>query len=173
MKKKKNSESYISLKDVRGLISSIRSARDKLMLRILYESGCSLVELVEIKVSDISGNKIKIHHGKLRFSSVSGKLAKDIREYIKGNQLSANTYLISTRQSNKISEKRVRQLILGYTKINPQKFRYFHIAHAYLNGVFIENIAKQIGLTTYRIFQILNNMGLAPQNRYNQFLKRI
>lgn len=173
MKQINHSESYLSLKNVREMISSIRDARDKIMIRILYETGCSLVELVQLKVSDVGGNKIKIKHDGLRYSTISGKLAKDIRDYIRGNQLQSESYLLSTRQSAKISEKRVRQLIQNYTKKNPQKFRYYHIAHAYLSGVFIENIAQQLGLTTFRIFQILNKMGLNPQNRYNHFLRRI
>jgi len=151
-KTKESSESYLSLQEIRKLISSISDMRDKLMIRLLYETGCTLIELVNIKVSDILGNKIKIFDPEtreLRFSRISGKLAKDLSFYIRGNNLSKGYYILSTRQSKQISEKRVRQLIQDYTKkissrkINPQMFRYYHIIHAYQNGVLLENIAKQ------------------------------
>ncbi len=185
MKDLENSESslkYLSLRQIRKLIKHISNARDKLMIRVLYETGCSLVELTEIKVKDILGNKIKIkssEDNEIRFSQISGKLAKDIKQYIIGNGLGKDSFLISTRQSPDISEKRVRQLIQEYTrevfseKINPQSFRYFHIAHAYSNGVLLENISKQIGITTYRIFQILDELNLKTSQNYNIFLKKV
>ena len=182
-KNKEVSESYLSLQEIRKLISSISDMRDKLMIRILYETGCTLVELVNIKVSDILGNKIKIlepETKEIRFSRISGKLAKDLSFYIKGNNLSKDAYILSTRQSEKISEKRVRQLIQEYTKkissrkINPQMFRYYHINHAYQNGVLLENIAKQTGITPYRVFQVINEFKIKPrQNLYNQFLIKV
>lgn len=175
-----NRLTYLELDEIRGFLSSIDNARDKLLIRILYETGCSLIELTNIKIEDIAGNKIKIKEDKkIRFSRISGKLSKDIKMFVEGNKLKKDSYLISTRQSNQISEKRIRQLIQKYTKkyrqkINPQMFRYYHIAHAYQNGVFIENISNQLGITKYRIFQVLNELGFKPsQNHYNNFLRKI
>ena len=185
MKSLDNSESslkYLSLKQIRRLINYINNSRDKLMIRVLYETGCSLVELTEIKVKDVLGNKIRIknsENNEIRFPRISGKLAKDIKLYILGNNLDKDSFLISTRQSESISEKRIRQIIQEYTKevfsekINPQSFRYFHIAHAYTNGVLLENISKQIGITTYRIFQILEELNLSTKQNYNKFLKKV
>ncbi|MBN2423268.1 site-specific integrase [Candidatus Woesearchaeota archaeon] len=174
---------YLSIDELKNLLSSIKDMRDKLMIKILYETGCTLIELIEIKVADIFSNKIKIldpDTKKTRFARISLKLAQDLAFYIKGNNLSADDYVISTRQSPKISEKRVRQLIQYYTskfintKINPQMFRYYHIVHAYLSGVFIENIANQLGITTYRIFQVINEIKIQPKkNHYYNFLNKI
>lgn len=182
-KTKEVSESYLSLQEIRKLISSISDMRDKLMIRLLYETGCTLIELVNIKVSDILGNKIKIlepETKEIRFSRISGKLAKDLSFYIKGNNLSKDAHILSTRQSQKISEKRVRQLIQDYTKkissrkINPQMFRYYHISHAYHNGILLENIAKQTGITPYRVFQVITDFKIKPkQDHYNQFLSKV
>ena len=180
---KQSSESslqYLSLREVKNLIDSIENIRDKLSLRILYETGCTLRELVNIKVKDIQGNKIKVvdpETKEIRYPQISSKLSKDIKLYIKGNALTG--YLIATRQSSKISEKRIRQIIQKHTKkvfsikINPQSFRYYHIAHAYSNGVLLETIAKQLGITTFRIFSIIDELRLNPGHNYNNFLKRI
>lgn len=173
---------YFELKDIRQFLASISKARDRLMLRLLYETGCSLVELVEIKIKDILGQKIIIKNlekSNYRYSKISSKLAKDLMLYIKGNNLDKKSYLFSTRQGQSISKKRIRQLIHYYsqkylnTKINPQSFRYMHIAHAYSNGVLLDTIAKQIGITTFRIFQIINELDLNIKSNYNPFLKRI
>jgi integrase len=178
----KISDSYLTLNQVRTLIKSISNARDKFMLRLLYETGCSLNELVTIKAKDIQGKIVKIIDNdtkQLRFSHISSKLAKDLKLYIKGNNFAKESFVIRTRQSPNISERRVRQLIQYYSKlhlkitINPQKFRYFHIAHAYTNGILLESISKQVGITTYRIFQILSELKITTTNNYNPFLKKI
>ncbi len=120
---------------------------------------------------------IKIKSTSFRVAKISGNLSKDMSLYIQGNKLQG--YVFCTRQSKKISEKRVRQLVQEYTKkigtaINPIMLRYYHIAHAYLNGVFIEEIAKQLGLTKFRIFQVLQELGINPKsNNYHNFLGRV
>ena len=165
----------ISLKELRNFINLISNSRDKLLIRLLYETGCDINELVCIKIKDILGNKIRINK---RFPYISSKLAKDINFYIKGNMLLKNQYLISTSRGQ-MSAKRITQLIQLHTehilkvKINPQSFRYLHIIHTYSNGVYIENIAKQLGITKLRVFQIINEMGVKQKNNYGMFLKRI
>lgn len=168
-------EVFLSMKEIREIISNIKNARDNLIFRILYETGCLPNELIKIKVKEIGGNKIRINN---RFVLISGKLAKDISFFIIGNKLSKEDYLFSTRQSKCISEKRINQLIRFYTKeyenkINPVRIRYFHIVHAYLSGVFLNEIAKNLGLTEFRVFQILQNFDVSTQNNYNNFLKRV
>ncbi|MEM2131355.1 MAG: site-specific integrase [Candidatus Woesearchaeota archaeon] len=174
-KKSKNKNlNFLTIKEIREIIFNIKDARDNLIFRILYETGCLPSELINIKVKDILGNKIRI---KTRFVLISGKLAKDISLFIIGNKLSNENFLFSTRQSKKISEKRISQIIEFYTKknikINAQKIRYYHIIHAYLNGVFLKEIAKNLGLTEFRIFQILQNFDINTYNNYQNFLKKV
>ncbi|MFH2021575.1 MAG: site-specific integrase [archaeon] len=182
MKPTNNSGSYLLPREVRELIAYIHSARDRILLRILYETGCTLKELVALKVSDILGKKISVvnHSTKnVRFSHISSKLAKDIKAYILGNLLKKEDFLLSSRQGKGISEKRVRQLIQQYAmdcfskKISAHDFRYFHIAHAYTSGVLLQNIARQLGITSYRAFQVVEELGISPAYNYNNFLVRV
>ena len=58
------------------------------MIRILYETGCTLIELTNIRVTDLNSNKIKIKDqetNKIRYPRISEKLANDLNFYIKGN----------------------------------------------------------------------------------------
>ena len=175
-------DSYSSLNELRNFIDSIHNARDKLIVKILYETGCSLTELINVKACDIAGNTVKINstdNNSIRFPKISGKLAKDLSLFIIGNKLRPDSHLFTTRQSKGISEKRIRQLIQHYSIsldsgiINPHKIRYYHILHAYQSGVFIENISKQLGITTFRIFQVLRDFGLKPEQNYSFFLRRV
>jgi integrase len=172
--------SYLTLEQVRQLVASISDSRDNLMIRLLYETGCTPGELTNIRVGDIGGNIVKINNNKLRHASISGRLAKDISVFVKGNKLSKESFLISTRQSSRMSEKRVSQIIQSYTerfsssRLKPIMFRYYHITHAYISGVFIEDISKQLGITKFRIFQVLQLFNIKPRHGlYNNFLRRV
>ncbi|MEK6917175.1 MAG: hypothetical protein AABW92_05525 [Nanoarchaeota archaeon] len=162
----------ISQKDLRKLMYSVNSSRDSLLLRVLYEIGCSLKELISIKVSHVAGNKITINGSAIRFSQISGKLSKDLKLYIDSNKLAKDNFLFS------ISGRRITQLVLEHSekflglKLTPHDLRYLHIVHAYLTGVHIENIANQTGLTNLRLFQIIDDFNLKPERNYNNFLKR-
>lgn len=174
-----NALKFLTMEQVRELISSIKDARDKLIVRMLYETACTIRELAKIKVCDIAGNRIKIQsEDGLRFPRISGNLSKGLSLYIRGNRLGKDDFVLSTRQSSSISEKRIAQLIKKYSsalgEINAHYFRYYHVAHAYTNGVFIENISEQLGLTKLRVFQVLDEFNVSPkQNNYNNFLGRI
>jgi site-specific recombinase XerD len=177
------STAVLSLQQVRNLINSINDMRDRLIVRVLYETGSTLAELVNIKISDLCGDRIRIvdeDSKQLRFVKISAKLAKDIRLYSEGNILKGDSFLLASRQGPGITERRIRQIIqeytekLGYGKINPHMFRYYHIMHAYQNGVYIDNISNQLGITRYRIFQVIESLDIqSGQNMYNRFLSRI
>jgi len=181
--KSKSRKNYLLMHQIKIITDSINDMRDKFLIKILYETGCSVGELVNIRVSDIRENKIKILNNdtkNLRFSRISEKLANELQFFIKGNNLPKESFILTTKKSSKISEKRVRQLIQYYThksgfgKINPQMFRYYHIANAYQEGVSIENISSQLGIMRYRIFQILTDLEIVPKkNHYDNFFDNL
>ncbi|MFH0874364.1 MAG: site-specific integrase [archaeon] len=163
----------IQKKELKEFIDSIKDIRDNLSIRILYETGCTLIELVKIKANDVKNNSIAIEKGKAkRVSLISKNLFNDISGYINGNKLSQNSFIISTRQSSHISEKRVRQIIQKYARqkkfkdFNPHMLRYCHVAHAYLDGVYQETIAAQLGINKLRVFQIISELNVIPENNF-------
>lgn len=194
-KKKKGSEAngdktstssqnkFLSQKEVKDLINSITDMRDKLFVSLLYETGCLLGELVNIKILDINEREISVNNPdtkETRKVKISSTLSKKISLYVQGNGLDKNTYLFSTQKSEQISVKRAREIVqnhsekLGHGKLNPQMFRYYHVAHAYLDGVMIDNISSQLGIKRYRVFQILDELNVSSnENTYENFLKKM
>ena len=158
------------------LFKVISEERSRLILQVLYETGCTVNELVHIKVSDVDfeQNSIKFPSEntkthKSRVSCVSKELIETIDHYIKHGLL----YLFSTRQSGKITTKRVRQLILSFSKkanlpkVTPQIIRYTHIAHALRKGIPLVAIQKQIGMERLRMVQIYE--ALVPEEKDNAY----
>jgi integrase/recombinase XerD len=170
---------YPTQREMRVFLDSIPYARDRLMARILYETGCTISEMVGLKASDLSGKMMKLRSDPLRFAQISGKLAKALHEYVQGNGIKGSSLIFSTRQGKGISGRRARQILeesffkVFSKKMNPHKIRYCHIAHAYRSGVLLESIAKQVGITSYRAYRIVEEAKFSPVHDYQNFLGRV
>lgn len=179
---KKRVLNYLSNEEIHKLLNFISSQRDRLLVRILFETGCTVNELIQIKNKDIDSKQnvirfpassTKSSHAKV--SCISKSLSSDITEFNAQGE-----YLFSTRQSALMTTKRVRQLIQFYgknagfpTKLNPQVLRYSHIAHALETGIPLNAIQEQTGLEKLRLMQIYE--AIVPEtldNAYKMFFDK-
>ena len=170
---------YLSKKEFNRLKNQIDNSRDQLLLNLLYETGCTVNELINIKVKDIHfGKKIikfpseSTKSNKSKISFISKTLTEKIKKF---TEKQISSYLFVTRQSSQITTKRVRQLIQFYSqkaglgKINPQVIRYTHIAHALEKGIPLTVIQKQVGMERLRILQIYET--LVPEEKEGEYDK--
>ncbi|MFH1396750.1 MAG: tyrosine-type recombinase/integrase [archaeon] len=161
------------------LRSQIQNQRDKIILQILYETGCTVNELVNIKYNNINVKSKTIKYPsditktkKSRICFISSKLVNELKKYTRGENF---VYLFVTRQSYNITTKRVRQLLQSYGlkarlgKINPQVIRYTHIAHALERGITLTTIQKQVGIERLRMVQIYES--LVPEEKEGEYGK--
>ena len=181
MKTDKNTKDFglPTQREIRVFLDSIEDTRDMLMARVLYETGCTIGEMVRIKASDVLGSTIRIAGRQQRFPRVSGRLSKSIRQYKEGNRIQEGHFLFSARHGSGITERRARQILGGLLQkafsreINPHKIRYCHAAHAYSDGVLLQSIARQLGITSYRAFRIIEEAGIPPAHDYQKFLSKV
>jgi len=159
--------SYLSPEEWKELDRLSKVERDSLILNLLYETGCTVNELVNIKTRDFTGNilKIRSHHARNREARsvfISESLLKRIRAFCQ--TATSGEYLFSTRQSRSMSTKRIRQLVQKYCSVcgiigaNPQILRYTHIVHAYQKGIPLEAIQNQVGLKRSRAIEIFEQL---------------
>ena len=182
---------YLSTKEIRDLINYIDSKRDKLIVRILFETGCTVNELVNIQIKDIDFNQKLIYFPpeitkstRPKKSLISDSLASFIKSYIVSSLRSRSNaayiekkYLFSTRQSQAMTTKRIRQILQFYgqalhfpKKLNPHVLRYSHIAHALDSGISLKSIQKQIGIEKFRLMQIYDLI-MPDKDDYNKFFR--
>ncbi|MEM4267558.1 MAG: site-specific integrase [Candidatus Woesearchaeota archaeon] len=180
--KRRDDLRYLTYDEWERLIASVDSLRDILILRLLYETGCTVNELVHIKIKDIDFHRhtVKIHaensrNHEFRETVISPKLAALIREFASKNIHSE--FLLYTRQSKSMTTKRIRQIVqqrcvnVGIENANPQTIRYTHIAHAYQKSVPVDAIIRQVGLKRSRAIQIFSQLSLiGPRDAYKKFL---
>jgi integrase len=122
--------------------------RSKIIYEILIETSCKTSELSDIKIKEISRDKIKFYG---RVVPISKQLSKSIYQYIEENNLQSESFLFSTRQSNKISSKRIRQIVhetsmqLIGSKIDPKEIRKFSIQNK-LRTKELDEVKNEAGL---------------------------
>lgn len=201
---------YLSIEEWDKLKSAASTERDKLVLNLLYNLGCTVNELVNIRVSDIDfvHNRIRIkgessRNRETRDVFMSRNLLLLIRESVgkgqkhdykpeskQGSKQGSKQvlqhesesgskqgpkpglkqeYLLSSRQSQKLTTKRVRQLVQSYCALvgikdaGPQVLRYTHIVHAYLKKIPIDAIQRQVGLKRSRAIEIFSKLKLKTE----------
>ena len=148
----------ISIKSFLDKISSLSNLRDRIILQLLFETGCSVNELCSIKVSDYVQPKDYAQFNKIKFANrnsvISENLSIEIKKYILFRKRRAEDYLFSQNASKPLSVKRVEQLvdIIFDGKIKPMQIRYMHIVHAASKGLSPDTISEQTGLLRQRIW---------------------
>ncbi len=148
---------YLSEKELAKIRLSLLNKRDFLLFEILYETGCQVNEIIQLKVSDLlaDSNALRLQG---RVSRISNLLFNELVSYFGARK--ANEFIFSTRQSPQMTKKRVRQIIQSRSseilgkKVNPQIIRYTHIAHALNKGVSMEKVRTHIGLQKLRAKQL-------------------
>ena len=164
---------YLKREEWNKLVNSVFSLRDSLILSILYETGCTVSEIVNIKIKDLTQNHISIYERK---SIISPILYAKIQTYfnLEGKD---RIFLFYSRQSDTLTEKRVIQIVKFYSKrvgfeVTPQILRYTHMAHAYERNIPISNIISQVGITKQRAVQIFSEMASRDQmQEYSKFYR--
>lgn len=169
---------YLAQEDIISLAKAMQNNRDKIILLLLYETGCTITELTNIQIKDIKPNKQEIiiknsvRTNETRITKVSKELIKTIKSIIRTKP--NNSFLFSTRQSNNITPKRIQQILGKYKiknlKITPQIIRYTHIAQAYQKGIAINEITNQVGLKRSRTIEIFSQLKTTGKD-YSLFLK--
>lgn len=152
----------------------VENKRDELILDIIFETGCTLKESVNIKINDIEFTKnlltIKANRTK-RICNISKKLSLQIKKFILENK--SSNFLFSTRQSKTISDKRIFQIIKEYSKkanliVNPKILRYTHIAYLLSIGKNLEEISRQTGIKNLQKFHLYGNLGINKRNTFRR-----
>ncbi|MFO7710523.1 MAG: tyrosine-type recombinase/integrase [Candidatus Woesearchaeota archaeon] len=177
---------YLNPSEVSTLLDGIPRTRDKVLLSLLYELGCSLRELVNIRVRDVSfeehGIAIPGSHTKRceRFCLVSSRTLDLLRSYLDEENLLKKrlSYIFSSSHGGHMTVRRITQLIhnilndAGFEdRANPQVLKYSHIINAYQANVPISAIQKQVGLTKHRLVSILLEVDTeAGIEHYEKFL---
>lgn len=142
----------LSKDQIKSLRSVAKNKNHLLILDTLLETGCTLTEFTNIKRVDVSEESINIDGRKI-------KISKDLSERLREEK---SEYVFSTRQSSKISDKRVFQILKKLSKaagiegLSPQVLRNTKTLGMASKGFSAKEIQKQTGIKNTGI----NHLGL-------------
>ena len=140
--------------------------RDRLILALLYNTGCRVSELVGLRICDLSGLQTKegssvLFHGKGRKdrrTPLWTSTAKLARQYIQQECLSNGDFLFRNRNGSPLTRSGVAQRIgllaslasrnvesLASKRVTPHTFRHTCAMNMIQAGVGIETVAMVLG----------------------------
>lgn len=165
------------------LKEAIDNPRDKLIIRLLHDSGCRVGELCLMKIEDIDfdnrfiripAENTKIHEG--RTVRVNADLLNDLKGYL-SLQKRKEGFLFQSRQGGHLTTRRIQQMLDRYSekagiqqfygtdsqgrrlrKVTPHTLRHTHVVDALMNKIPITAVQLQVGhkrLTTTQIYSKL------------------
>jgi len=172
---------FLSFNELKNFKKIKKDPRDDLIISILYDTGCTVNELVNIRNShfDFRNNMLKIRREHARNQEsrsvyISDVLIQKIREFQKINPDSE--YIFYSRQSKSMTTKRIRQIVQKYFKkagivgAGPQVLRYTHIVHAYKKNIPLDAIQNQVGLKRSRAIEIFAQLPeIQTKDAYKKF----
>ncbi|MFC2134930.1 tyrosine-type recombinase/integrase [Bacteroidota bacterium] len=148
---------YLTKEEVNKLAGSISNNRDRILFETLYETGCTLKELTLIQKKDFDFKHSTLtipakntKNNKSRKNNLSDRIVKKIFLHLKKNR--PKNFIFESRQSGRITERRVQQLIANYSikslsiRISPHDLRTTRIIHSFLDQTPIDNIEKSVGI---------------------------
>ena len=157
-----------------------KGLQENLIIEILYQTGVRLSELVNLKVCDISHDRIKVigKRNKERVIPISNNLYSLIEEFRKELlklKIESN-YLFTLKNGNKIYSKFVYRIINSYLsrvsdldKCSPHVLRHTFATHMLNNGAGLEVIKDILGHSSLAATQIYTHSSFTGiQNIYSQ-----
>lgn len=161
-------ERILSVEEVKKIISSTESVRDRLLLRLLYSAGLRVSELCDLKWRDLKprhkGGQMTVFGkgGKTRVIMLSDRLWQEIFELSDG--AGANDPVFRSRQRNKkdgsyrLSRKQVHRIVREAAKkagiegnVGPHWFRHSHASHSLAKGAPINLVRDTLGHSTIAV----------------------
>lgn len=136
--------------EVNSIINKAKSVTDKLILKMLAETGLRISELAGIELDniDLQNGIIKITNTKTRkdrIVAVKDDTLELMEEYLKIRKPSTN-YLFVSNKGNKFSTDALRNRVNKYSEFTPHAFRHYFATSKIVGGkVDIATVSKALG----------------------------
>jgi len=153
----KNITDYLEKEQVDQVLAAAHrcSARDYLMLRVLWRTGVRVNELLTITPGDIEPNNsvvnvTKAKGGKQRRVHLDVETIKMLSEYVSAQQLPDDRPIFALKQ------RQVRNIVKRYgsvigKKVHPHTFRHSYAIHCVRNGWDIRRLQQVLGHSSLNV----------------------
>lgn len=156
----------LSKDEVVKLIAAIPRRKSQLLLKLLYASGLRVSELVNLKIGDIEGTTVTVHHGKGgkdRVTILPQSLVHDIEQFVRDQRLT--NLLFPGRNGKPLTTRNVQAIISRAAKraginkhVTPHKLRHSFATHLLDAGTDVRVIQELLGHSNLQTTQIYTHV---------------
>ena len=147
--------SYVTKEEVRLMIATSDSIRTKLILSLLFASGCRLSEMLSLNRDSIQDRQftVIVKGKKERLCFIDSRTEMYLKEYLATRDDDSEALLVSNIFKKRISPSTVQLIIKNAVKragitnkhITPHTFRHGHATNLIKNGADIRYVAQDLG----------------------------
>lgn len=142
-------------------ISSIENIKHRMIISVLYGAGLRLSELLDLRLTDIDGNRktvfVRSGKGKKdRVVPISDKLIQELRQYFKEYRPTSN--LFEGQHGGRYSSTSVQNICRKHLKCNPHLLRHSHATHLIESGVDVSEVSKRLGHAKLETTMVYNHI---------------
>lgn len=160
-KKETKVPQILSQETVAERINGIKNIKHRMIVSVLYGSGIRLSELLDLRLTDINGDReeIFVRHGKGgkdRPVPISSKLIQELRKYFK--EYRPTEYLFEGQYGGRYTPTSVQNICKRYIKTNPHNLRHCHATHLIESGVDVSEVSKRLGHVKLETTMVYNHI---------------
>jgi site-specific recombinase XerD len=154
---------YLTLREIKDLLSTATNPKDNLMVKILFSTGARVSEFVNMKKQDINFDTGEVRifgkGSKERIVLIGSDVIEELKVYCANLSPEQRLYPVSTETI----ERHIKVLArtAGITKhITPHKLRHSFATHLNLSGTNIVTIQELLGHSNLTTTQIYTHAGM-------------
>ncbi|UCE91833.1 MAG: tyrosine-type recombinase/integrase [Methanobacteriota archaeon] len=165
---------YLKEGELRQLLEAPRRMRDRLIIKLLYETGMRVGELSTLTIGDVDldSGEITIQHAKRHSEGrkvpiVNSWTRTMLRDYI-GTRKNHRDPLFVSNKRGPLSRRQIERLIHNYgtsvglerDKSHPHVLRHTHAVHALKSGIDLRTLQQNLGHSSIEVTAIYLTMDI-------------
>ncbi len=165
---------YLKQDELKGLLEAPKRMRDRLIIKLLYETGMRVGELcsltigdVDLDSSEITIQEAKRHREGRKVPLVNSWTKTMLRDYIGTRKIRKDPLFISNKRGP-LSRRQVERLIWNYgetigldkDKRHPHVLRHTHAVHALKSGIDLRTLQQNLGHSSIEVTAIYLTMDI-------------
>ncbi|MDH4123347.1 MAG: tyrosine-type recombinase/integrase [Thermoplasmata archaeon] len=159
---------YLKQDELKLLLNAPRRPRDRLILRLLYETGMRVGELADLRIGDIDleNSEMTIQQAKRHKEGRKVPLVSDytkmlVRDYIGTRKNKKDHFLVSNKRTP-LSRRQIERLVAKYgqqvgidsEKCHPHVLRHTHAVYALKSGIDLRTLQQNLGHSSIEVTAI-------------------
>ncbi len=165
---------YLKEAELRALLEQPVRMRDRLIIKLLYETGMRVGELAALSIGDvdldageITIQRAKRHDEGRKVPIVNSWTKTMLRDYIGTRKMRKDPLFVSNKRGP-ISRRQIERLIAKYgeavgidkDKCHPHVLRHTHAVHALKSGIDLRTLQQNLGHSSIEVTAIYLTMDI-------------